>query len=231
MSNSKYGVLIGRVEEIKADPARDKTPHYKINIWIRDDEIYKVLINCQSINDKTPQLLYYMGEVCQAEITGILQNMEYGFHEIDYANNINPKIAVDYIRSGLFDPHKMKVIPYDISGKYDLRGLIEKDMKKALNNDGINIYVFGIHYNNDDKGIHNIHMNQGNIEFYSDENRIYHDGCFFLHFTEEDKWFGYFLAFQNQSWCTDDGGNPLEGSYKEAYPTGECCYNTVKIKG
>lgn len=228
MSDSKYGVLIGKVVGINADPVRDKTPHYKVSVRTRDDEIYKVLINCQSINDKSPQLLYYIGEVCRAEISDILQNMEYGFHEVDHFNNINPEIAVDYIRSGLFDPHKMEVISYDIPGKYDLKGLLEKNMEKALNNNEVIIYAFGIHYG--DKGIHNIHMNQGNIGLHSDENQIYHDGCFFLHFTEEDKWLGYFLAFQNQSWCTDDRGNPVKGSYKDDYPTGDCCYNTVKIR-
>lgn len=86
--------------------------------------------------------------------------MDEGFYEIDYENNINADIAVDYIRSALLKRNEMRPFPYDIKGENDLKGYIDKYMKKALNSGDITIYIFGTYYDNGIKGIHNIHINQ-----------------------------------------------------------------------
>ena len=53
-------------------------------------------------------------------------------------------------------------------------------------------------------GIHDIHMNQGNVEKWKGDNGIWQDGGILIHFEKEEEWIGIFLAFQSQSWCTDD---------------------------
>ena len=53
-------------------------------------------------------------------------------------------------------------------------------------------------------GIHDIHMNQGNVEKWKGDNGIWQDGGILIHFEKEEKWIGIFLAFQSQSWCTDE---------------------------
>lgn len=210
MPNSKYGVLIGQVEKIMADVAFDKRPHYKIEVITGQKEKYDVSINCKSSDDNYPKVLYHAEENFKNDITDILSKMDSGFHEIDYENNLNANIAIDYIRSGLLEPNKMRPLPYDIKGENDLKGFIDKYMKKALNNDKVTIYVFGTCYESGVKGIHNIHMNQGNRGTHYTENKTYHDGCFFIHFTEEENWIAYFLAFQSQSWNTDERGCPKD---------------------
>ncbi|WCK54970.1 DUF2278 family protein [Aneurinibacillus sp. Ricciae_BoGa-3] len=56
------------------------------------------------------------------------------------------------------------------------------------------------------KGIHDIHMNQGNTlkEKWIENNAVYQDGALFIHYTNEDKWSAIFLRFASQSLNTDD---------------------------
>ena len=211
MSETKYGVLIGRVKEIEADLAGEKSPHYMIVVEISKEEVFNAAINCQSNNDQNPRVLYYADENCKTEITNNLKNMEPGFYEINYADNKNSNIAVDYIRRNLVSKGDMKPLPYDIKGENDLKGFIDRNMKKALNNDNVLVYVFGTYFiGSNGQGIHNIHMNQGNRDKHYEENQIYQDGCFYMYFTEEERWIAYYLAFQNQSWNTDEKGNPQD---------------------
>ena len=44
---------------------------------------------------------------------------------------------------------------------------------------------------------------------HSSENGIWHDGAIFAYFPGQDKWWTLLLAFQSQSFNTDDRGNPL----------------------
>ena len=210
MSESRYGVLIGRIRGIEPDIAGEKTPHYMLVVETCDNESYDVAINCQSTDDNNPRVLYYADENCKNEVTNILKTMDFKFHEINYSKNINPDIAIDYIRNMSLNKDQMRALPYVIKGDNDLKGFLNKNLKKAVDNENINVYVFGTYYNSYGQGVHNIHMNQGNRDKHYDENSIYHDGCFFIYLTEEDRWIACFLAFENQSWHTDERGNPKD---------------------
>ncbi len=178
------------------------------------------------------KVLYYSDANYQAHAITILPTMSSGFHKINHQQNVNADIAVDYIRSGLFNPNEMVPLPPNAPGdKNDLYEFIDEHMHNALNNDDAVIYAYGTFFPNGGNGVHNVHMNQGNFLFARDENGAYHDGCFLLHFKNENKWIAYFLAFQSQSWCTDENGEPTEGSLdKDGYPAGACKFNQVKVK-
>ncbi|MFW5981302.1 MAG: YukJ family protein [bacterium] len=211
MSNSIYGVLIGKVTNILADHPDEKTPHYTLIVQTKENESFSAVINCQSNSNKKIQLLSYVDENFKGEIINKLLKLDFNFHEINYQKDINPNIAIDYIRSNLFDFHKMQALPYDIEGDNDLKGVIDKYMKKAVNNADITVYVFGTYFNgHSGKGVHNVHMNQGNRDRHYKENDIFRDGCLFIHLAEENRWIAYFLAFQNQSWKTNEHGNPMD---------------------
>jgi hypothetical protein len=53
-------------------------------------------------------------------------------------------------------------------------------------------------------GIHDIHMNQGNVGAHSGDNGIYQDGGLFIHYPDENKWLAMFMKFQSQVVHTDD---------------------------
>ncbi|MFW6035977.1 MAG: YukJ family protein [Halanaerobiales bacterium] len=213
MVDDQYGVLIGNVKKIEPDLAGEKTPHYNIIIKIEKNEEFNAAINCQSTNEDYPRVLYYVDEDFEADIVNKLKEKDYGFHKIEYKKEINPGIAVDYIRSSYCNKEDMKVLSYDIEGDNDLKGFIDKNMKRALNDDNVILYVYGTYYDDDNsnnRGVHNIHMNQGNRGAHYQESEIYRDGCFFMYFSEEDRWIANFIAFQNQSWNTDEKGRPKD---------------------
>jgi hypothetical protein len=61
--------------------------------------------------------------------------------------------------------------------------------------------VFGFRPGN---GIHDIHMNQGNEGRFAGDNGVWQDGALLIHFPAQSQWVAFFLAFQSQSWHTDD---------------------------
>jgi uncharacterized protein YukJ len=54
---------------------------------------------------------------------------------------------------------------------------------KAIINQGAIVYIFGEQYNSQD-GMHNVHMNQGNIAMYSGDNRVFQDRALVFYFPE-----------------------------------------------
>ena len=59
-------------------------------------------------------------------------------------------------------------------------------------------------------GIHDIHMNQGNVGQHAGDNAVFHDGGLILKFP--DRFLGLFLGFQTQRVPTDAAGNAAPGS-------------------
>ncbi|MFB9327712.1 YukJ family protein [Paenibacillus aurantiacus] len=227
---SKYGVVIGQV--IATTAQREvESPHYVISVDAGEDGTYEVPVNVKSIDDKRPNLLFYLDPQFDAQAITLLPTMKDGFHEINYERGMHKDIAVDYIRSGLFSPNQMEILkPYAEGPDNDLTDKIDEQMKLALNNEQATIYAFGTHYSRA-KGVHNVHMNQGNTNYSPGENGTYHDGCFLLHFRDQNRWLAYFLAFQSQSWCTDEEGKPKPGSVDgRGYPVNNCKYDTVTVR-
>jgi uncharacterized protein YukJ len=64
-------------------------------------------------------------------------------------------------------------------------------------------------------GIHDIHMNQGNVEAkYKKFNGVFQDGGLIFQYPG-DKWLAIYIAFQGQSFQTDDKtGNAVDGTGK-----------------
>jgi uncharacterized protein YukJ len=73
------------------------------------------------------------------------------------------------------------------------------------------IYAYGSSFADSGKvdGIHDIHMNQGNpLKTFGKDNGIWQDGALFIHLPEKKNWTAVFIAFQTESWSTDNNGNP-----------------------
>ena len=47
-------------------------------------------------------------------------------------------------------------------------------------------------------------MNQGNGGQFVGDNGVWQDGALLIHYPVQSQWVGFFLAFQSQSWHTDD---------------------------
>ena len=74
-------------------------------------------------------------------------------------------------------------------------------------------YVFGARFRAGGFpiGVHDVHMNQGNSGPYAHDNGPYQDGGLVLTSRHSSTAVGIFLAFQGQSFNTDDNGHPIAG--------------------
>ncbi len=124
---------------------------------------------------------------------------------------------MDYIRGNLFDPGKIIPLAHDILGPdNDLNEKISHFVERAMNDSDSVGYAFGERWGPEDNkkdkyfgfkpgnGIHDIHMNQGNTGSFIKDDGVWQDGGLLFHFPDQDQWVGIFLAFQSQSWHTDD---------------------------
>ena len=94
----------------------------------------------------------------------------------------------------------------------DLHNEVVDLLNRAIADEHGTIYAFGSAFSDGGRvdGIHDIHMNQGNPPAnHGQDNGIWQDGALFVNLPAQNTWVAIFIAFQTQSWHTDDRGNPL----------------------
>ena len=208
MKNHEYGVL--KCKPLRAKEERDtRTPHYQIHVRAHDKD-YKVSVNIKS-SLYPSELLFYHTNSFKHDITSKLKPLPYGFHTHSH-------VRIDYVRGNYgFTKDMMQKIPYSkIGPNNDLNEKLNHYIMKAIHNKSSDLYVFGHRYlpHNFESpdytfgfvpalGMHNIHMNQGNISRWHKDDRTYEDGCIIINYNQTH-WIGLFLAFQSQSFKTDD---------------------------
>ena len=205
----RYGVLKGRPINMRLGAG--SSPHYQIHI-IDDETDYRIAVNVKS-KQSPSELLFFIDEHFEHPLRDNLADLNNGFITIKSKPG---GIALDYIRSNLFDPKNMKPLAYNIPGPdNDLNEKINFYVERAISDSDAVVYAFGERWgpeNNKDtyfgfkpgNGIHDIHMNQGNSRQFADDDGVYQDGGLLFHFPQQDQWVGVFLAFQSQAWHTDD---------------------------
>jgi uncharacterized protein YukJ len=212
-----YGVL--KCRAIKGETEREdkKSPHYFITgtDTKNNNKKYSVAINVKSVV-KPFDLLVFINEDFQHPIVSKLVNLDFGFTKLGSSEQKPGGIALDFIRSNLFDVTKMKPVPADAPGaEDDINDRIDLVVKRAIKTPNVDIYAFGEPFTQG-LGIHNIHMNQGDTTGKFDhEDGVFQDGALLIHFPNPmgDEWFAFFSAFQSQSFHTDDRtGKAIDGN-------------------
>ena len=97
-----------------------------------------------------------------------------------------------------------------------LKRLLQKARAK-----GADVYVFGRMYAPPDKGVHDVHMNQGSKGRFihkpnsnkKEQNETWQDGAVLVDLGQP-QWAAYFTAFTQQFVPTDDLGNPDHDSHR-----------------
>ena len=209
MSLENYGILKGKPKDCRR--GKGSSAHYQILVDDGKNE-HRIAVN---INSKVSpsELLYFADNNFSHPIIEKLVDLEMGYKNLDRSSR---ELRLDYVRGGLFDPSKMVPLKCDVPGpSNDLNELIQKYVEKAAMYDGV-IYAFGERWGPESflpdsffgfrpgSGIHDIHMNQGNSEKWQDDDAPYQDGGLLIYLPEEDRWVAIFLAFQSQSFNTDD---------------------------
>ncbi|PEX10771.1 hypothetical protein COE26_30140 [Bacillus cereus] len=213
MPIKNYGVLKGKVIGYKPPEEGDPTPHFEVKISGKNNHTYRIIVNVYS-SVAPSEVLYYAGKHFHSDQITHLPNLHYGFTEITEENR---EIALDYIRGNLLDHCKLTPLPITKPGEdNDLLDKFLGYMKTSEDNSNVDIYAYG---QGIPPGIHDIHMNQGNVSPYTKDDGIWQDGGILFHYTETNTWEAVFLAFQSQSWCTDENGHAIK-------PVEECSYDT-----
>jgi uncharacterized protein YukJ len=213
-----YGVVRGHPDRYKRED-NASTPHLQIRVLDDGGQPWRIAVNVQS--DTGSDVVFWvvdplMGEPVLASLPGLASGFTTAASNADH--------ALDYVKAPLFDFTLGRVLPP--TGKAnadDLQDLLSLylDQCKAA---GGEVYAFGakfdrnlhmpidVEFGNTDglHGIHDIHMNQGNVGQHAGDNAAFHDGGLILRFP--DRFLGLFLGFQTQQIPTDATGRAAPGS-------------------
>lgn len=202
-----YGVLKGTVTGHLRDADDD---HYQILVSA-GQTMFRVAVNVHS-SLKPPDLLFESLTSLPAPLTQQLTALPAGFKKLP------PKpggLAQDFVRGGIVKIDKFKVVPGNAPGvDNDLKDTMEDAVVAAVDQGGAILYAFGARWGPEVKkdqyfkftpgnGVHDIHMNQGNDKKHAGDDGIYHDGCLIFQYPN-GKYRAFFMAFQSQSFKTDD---------------------------
>jgi uncharacterized protein YukJ len=209
MAIPNYSVLRGDPKggEVVFDQ-NGANPHYRI--YMQDGSQADVNIESQDGSE----VLYVIYSNFTPPNPGLLDELQTGMTALD---RVPGTLALDYVReeiNGEFMVQRadMTLLPI---GTQDPNNQLKNAVVDLLNQavadpDGA-IYAFGSAYadSNGASGVHNIHMNQGNSGKFSDDNGTWSDGALFINLPASNTWTALFIAFQTESWQTDDNGNAI----------------------
>ncbi len=211
MPLKKYGVLKGKAIRGKRE-TEASSPHFQIHMAASDVQ-YRIAVNVKSQLSPS-ELLFLVDDDFQHSITASLPELPIGFTPLQSQPG-GP--ALDFIRGNLFNRLDMRLLPPNLPGpNNDLSDQIEHYVARAIAEPDALIYAFGERWGPEERvpdkifgftpgnGIHDIHMNQGNVPRFKSDDGVWQDGGLLFAFPGSRQWVGVFLAFQSQAWHTDD---------------------------
>lgn len=204
----KYAVLVGRAVDRRF--ATMKSNHYEIKISSAGQS-YRIAVNVQSADGS--EVLYAMRDPFQHPMLAQLAALADGHHPLPSAA---VGLALDYVRVGQLTPADFVALPATTPGDdNDLNDRVDGFVERAISQKDARVYAFGSSFFNPgqkDKyfnfkpaqGIHDVHMNQGNDGSFANDDGVFQDGALLFRFPSENRWVAVFLAFQSQSFQTDN---------------------------
>ena len=206
MPLKNYGVLVGRAVDSRREGGTD-SPHYQVRIDAGGTS-YRIAVNVLS-QESPSELLYLADDDFRHPITATVAGFGAGWHTLPSRGGL------DFIRGNLFNRTGMRALPPDAAGPdNDLSDFLDHYVKRAIADPSALVYAFGERWGPEsgkaDKifgfkpgnGVHDIHMNQGNVARFRGDDGVWQDGGLLLRLN--GRWVGIFLAFQSQAWHTDD---------------------------
>jgi uncharacterized protein YukJ len=211
MPIAHYGVLKGKAIAAKREDNKS-TPHYQVHI-LASNVHYRLAVNVES-QASPSELLFLVDDNFQHPITAHLPDFSEGFTPLPSSPGGQ---ALDYIRANLFNRVDMRVLPPSLPGPdNDLSDQLEHFISRAIQEPDATVFAFGQRWGPEPKtkdqifgflpgnGVHDIHMNQGNVAPFLGDDGVWQDGGLLLQFPSTQQWVAIFLAFQSQAWHTDD---------------------------
>jgi uncharacterized protein YukJ len=210
-----YGALVGRITDGKENP-NGSSPHYEILVDAAGTP-YRIAVNIRSV-EGSEVLAYSDSQYTNDTKLGLSKRLSgaQGFSALVTGKNGQ---GLDYLRDDLFPIDQMQPIAPDGKGS-SLSALLDTQIQRAKNDTLAVVLAIGDKF--DDyatreplafalgRGVHDIHMMQGNSGRFADDNRINGDGALFIRFSGGDT-FALFVRFATQAVRTADDGNPSQG--------------------
>jgi len=208
-----YGVLRGRPDRYKRED-NASTPHLQIRVLDDSGQPWRIAVNVQS-DTGSDVVFWVVDPLVGSPLLASLPALASGFSRVVG----HPDHALDYVKAPLFDWKRGRMLPPSGNASSDdLQDLLALYLDQCKNAGG-ELYAFGakfdrnlhkpidLEFGNTDglHGIHDIHLNQGNVGAHAADNGTFHDGGLILAFP--DRSLGLFLAFQTQRIPTDAAGN------------------------
>ena len=174
-----------------------------------EDDTLSASVNVVSQSSESSLVYWLDKHLIQPQLFSQLSKLKNGFH-----TGPRDKIpALDLLRGNLvkfedaiFVPHSQGQLSHDIADR------LCRIFLNAINNEA-KIYIFGSF----SKGYAcNIHMNQGNSNYFQHENSTFQDGGIILQF-DDGHWEAIFIAFTSQASITGENGQaagPLLNNYQ-----------------
>ncbi|MEQ1907405.1 MAG: DUF2278 family protein [Vicinamibacterales bacterium] len=218
----QYGVLRGHPDRYKRED-NVSTPHLQIRVLEDGGQPWRIAVNVQSdagANAASNVAFWVVDPLAGHPLLASLPSLSQGFTALARSADH----ALDYVKAPLFDWTAGRVLPPSGSASSDdLQDLLSLYLDQCKNASG-EIYAFGakfeqnlhkpidVEFGNTDglHGIHDIHLNQGNVGAHAGDNGVFHDGGLILSFP--DRYLGLFLGFQTQQIPTDAVGNAAPGA-------------------
>lgn len=213
-----YGVLRARPDRFVREDGQS-SPHLQIRAVDDSGQPWRVAVNVES-NDGSEVVFWVVDPLVGHPVLNGLAAVASGF-------SITPATSaasLDYVKAPLFDFTLGRALPSSGSANADdLQDLLSLYLTQCQAAGG-ELYAFGAKFDrnlhkpidaefgNADglHGVHDIHMNQGNVGAHAGDNGAFHDGGLLLAFP--DRVVGILLAFQTQQVPTDARGDAAVGA-------------------
>ncbi|KAL4788198.1 hypothetical protein BJX76DRAFT_200016 [Aspergillus varians] len=233
MPLDNYGVWKARPVRYHVERRGAKTPHLTLSFRDNGSQEFEAAINIKSGDRQESRLVYWVDkEMGDHPLVERLARLHPGYHSLESEQPGPDDKRLDYIRRSLFDVQSGRILPHDIPGpNNDIIDVLEPVVKQAIDKKAT-VYLFGERYDSDSPGgIHNVHMNQGNIAKYARDDGVFQDGGLLFHFSDSDKWIGVFLAFASQAVHTsNETGHAISRvTWKDILPD-DLVENSVAIR-
>jgi len=211
MPLTAYGVLKGRA--ISRRLGSGSSPHYQVHIVDESGTDYRIAVNVRS-QLAPSELMYHIKSHFEHPLPASIAALPSGFSPLAP----NPASgALDLIRGNLLQPGLMTPLPVNLPGPdNDLNEKLDQIVQRAMADEEALVYAFGQRWgperNKADayfgfvpgNGVHDIHMNQGNVGSFVSDDGVWQDGGLLFQFPVQQQWTAVFLKFQSQSWHTSD---------------------------